>query len=205
MIYATQLRLGLKDIVSRKLTDAYSIHRIIYSLFEDNRDEKAKSSCMRSGFVFCELEPSPTFRNFLILSNRSPRALDLYDGSLKTKMVPESFLEANVYRFTVWINPTKRNNETKNLQVIDKDEIASWFKEKSEKAWGFTTEYATLDKLEVDKFSGKNRRPITIARAKISGKLYVKDRDLFKKSFTDGIGRGHAFGCGLLQIVPLFN
>jgi CRISPR system Cascade subunit CasE len=33
----------------------------------------------------------------------------------------------------------------------------------------------------------------------------VADPDLFRQSFLHGIGRGRAFGFGLLQIVPLDN
>ena len=35
------------------------------------------------------------------------------------------------------------------------------------------------------------------------GKLSVTDRELFKKSFQQGLGRAKSFGFGLLQIVPL--
>jgi len=37
----------------------------------------------------------------------------------------------------------------------------------------------------------------------LKGELYVIDSEQFKQSFRQGIGRGRAFGFGLLQIVPL--
>ena len=32
---------------------------------------------------------------------------------------------------------------------------------------------------------------------------YTKYKDIFSESFANGIGRGRAFGCGLLQIIPV--
>jgi CRISPR system Cascade subunit CasE len=43
---------------------------------------------------------------------------------------------------------------------------------------------------------------VTIAYATIQGMLRVTQREDFVKSFTKGIGRARAFGCGLLQLVP---
>jgi CRISPR system Cascade subunit CasE len=37
----------------------------------------------------------------------------------------------------------------------------------------------------------------------LTGELEIVDRSLFIKSFQQGIGRGRAFGFGLLQIAPL--
>ncbi|MCD8476336.1 MAG: type I-E CRISPR-associated protein Cas6/Cse3/CasE [Shewanella fodinae] len=31
------------------------------------------------------------------------------------------------------------------------------------------------------------------------------DPEQFKQSFKNGIGKGRAFGCGLLQIVPMLD
>ncbi|MPN58153.1 hypothetical protein SDC9_205854 [bioreactor metagenome] len=38
-----------------------------------------------------------------------------------------------------------------------------------------------------------------------TGVLEVVDRKSFIKSFCEGIGRGKAFGFGLLQLLPLYE
>ena len=39
----------------------------------------------------------------------------------------------------------------------------------------------------------------------LSGHLRVTDREKFIQTFFRGFGRGRAFGCGLLQIVPIVD
>jgi CRISPR system Cascade subunit CasE len=49
----------------------------------------------------------------------------------------------------------------------------------------------------------KDCQLVTHGSATLKGELYVTDSEQFKQSFRQGIGRGRAFGFGLLQIVPL--
>lgn len=49
----------------------------------------------------------------------------------------------------------------------------------------------------------KGSATATIARATLTGALTVTDREAFVRAACQGIGRARAFGCGLLQIVPL--
>ena len=49
----------------------------------------------------------------------------------------------------------------------------------------------------------KDGHDVSLKTSLIQGVLRVTDRERFKESFVKGIGRGRAFGCGLLQIVPV--
>jgi len=49
----------------------------------------------------------------------------------------------------------------------------------------------------------KDGQTVTHGSATLKGELLVTDREQFNQSFRQGIGRGRAFGFGLLQIVPL--
>jgi CRISPR system Cascade subunit CasE len=51
----------------------------------------------------------------------------------------------------------------------------------------------------------KKGNQVTLGSATLQGGLTVIDREKFKHSFCQGIGRGRAFGFGLLQIVPNSN
>ena len=53
--------------------------------------------------------------------------------------------------------------------------------------------------VEWDKFAEYD----SLQKARITGICHVEDRELFKKAVLGGIGRGKAFGCGLLQVVPI--
>jgi len=48
----------------------------------------------------------------------------------------------------------------------------------------------------------KDGQTVTHGSATLKGELQVTDREQFNQSFRQGIGRGRAFGFGLLQIVP---
>lgn len=58
-------------------------------------------------------------------------------------------------------------------------------------------------KIEVDRFQ-KSKCLVTLQKAKVTGLLEVEKHDIFVNSVYNGIGRGKAFGCGLLQIVPAY-
>ena len=62
-----------------------------------------------------------------------------------------------------------------------------------------------IDSIEVQQFNDKEGRKITLGKAHIQGMLTVSDQQQFRNSFKNGIGKGRAFGCGLLQIVPVID
>ncbi len=204
MLFLTQLTLGFKDLRALKITDEYSIHRTIYSLFGDYRSDDEKSSSVKSGFLYAEQKKNSIGRQFLILSDRAPVNSSLEDGSIITKTVPENFLKFSQYRFRLIVNPTVRDKTSGKLRpVTGKPNIIRWFSEKSSQSWGFSCSDVSISSTEVLQFKGKNGHSLTIARAEVSGLLTVTDFERFYESFSHGIGRAHAFGCGLLQLVPI--
>ncbi|MOA24803.1 CRISPR-associated endoribonuclease Cse3 [compost metagenome] len=127
---------------------------------------------------------------------------------MQSKALPESFLDHARYRFKVIINPTRRDSASgRLLPVKGRHAIAHWFRERASANWGFQVdaELLQVDRLEVLQFKDKQQRQITLAQAHIQGQLQVSDPQRFRNSFSHGIGRGRAFGCGLLQIVPLYD
>ena len=200
---ASILRLGPKDIKTLRITDDYSLHRVVYSLFEDRRTEAEKSASVPSGFLYADKGGDSNGRLILLLSDREP--LKPEHGMLESKPVDEKFLAFDRYRFDVLINPTKRDNKSRKIIALrDRDEIAEWFINKAPASWGFTVYSATLQVkiLQVKQFV-KQTHSVTHGGAELTGELEVVDRSLFIKSFQQGIGRGKAFGFGLLQIAPL--
>lgn len=71
-------------------------------------------------------------------------------------------------------------------------------------SWGFQVDDQRLqvDRLTVQSFN-KGNHTLTHGSAVVQGVLKVLDQQRFQESFCRGIGRGRAFGFGLLQIVPL--
>lgn len=200
------LRLSRADIKALKITDAYSLHRVVYDLFEDVRSEEEKRASKASGILYADKGGDFSHRQILFLANRMPQQPQ--HGELgKLIPIPDDFLQHERYRFEVTVNPTKREKASKRLVPIrGREAVAEWFMAKAPDAWGFSVDPASLQvlKLTVREFD-KQGHAVTQGQASLQGVLTVTDRSRFITSFQQGIGRGRAFGCGLLQIVPMVN
>jgi len=190
---ATQLRLTRPDCKALKISDAYSIHRVVYDLFPgDFRD-----------FLFVDKGGDFNARKILILSERKPE-MPPY-GIIESKRVPENLLEHDYYGFEVTLNPTKRDKQTgKTTAIRGRENLLKWFLEKAP-SLGFVINSESLELRHsgVQTFNIGNGKTVTHNSATFVGKLKVADRDKFKTSFRKGIGRAKGFGFGLFQIIPL--
>ncbi len=199
------LRLSRADIKALKITDAYSLHRVVYDLFEDVRSEEEKRASKASGILYADKGGDFSHRQILFLANRIPQQPQ--HGELQMRAIPDDFLQHERYRFEVTVNPTKREKATKRLVPIrGREAVTEWFMAKAPDAWGFSVDPASLQvlKLTVREFD-KQGHAVMQGQASLQGVLTVTERSRFITSFQQGIGRGRAFGCGLLQIVPMVN
>jgi len=204
LAYASVLKLSRADINVLKIRDAYGLHRVVYGLFEETRTTSQKQASVPSGIVYADKGGDFNTRQILMLSDRKPHQTPQF-GTVETRLVTEAFLQHTHYAFEVTLNPSKRDNQTgKIVPMRSREEVAQWFRERAEKSWGFRVNAENLqtEKIGVQVFA-KEGSTITHGSATLKGELHVTDSDTFRKSFLQGIGRGRAFGFGLLQIVPL--
>ncbi len=215
MMIASVLHLGRADCKALNITDTYSIHRVVYDLFDDIRAESEKQQNVSSGILYVDKGGDIRGRKILMLSNRQPNVPS--HGQLsELRRIPDTFLDYPRYRFEVVINPTKRTSGGGRLIAIRKtkdpllqneestrQKIAKWFIEKAPQ-WGFEVkpEHLAVGNVSVKRFE-KDGQTITQAQAQVLGQLTVINKEKFIQSFQQGIGRGRSFGCGLLQIVPI--
>ncbi len=195
MHYLSRYQLSIPETRLLKLTDSYSVHSLVYSLF-GNFPENSRS------FLFADKGNLRGIRTIMILSSILPTIPST--GKLQIKEIPERFLQRNKYLFEITVNPVKRNKSTGQIYVIHKNDVDDWFRAKSTKL-GFNVTHSELKKFSVDKFNKKfngELLDVTIAKATLTGTLSVSDPDIFASTVFNGIGRAKAFGCGLLQIVP---
>lgn len=198
MAYLSQYTLTQTEVRALRLTDTYSLHRAVYSLFADVRAGQGQE---HSGILFADKGGNAKTRTLLILSTRAPYPPE--HGTLETRPVPPEYLTAQAYRFAIVINPVRRNNNSGKLMPLrGREAVAEWFCTKAPR-WGFQVRHDTLqvDHISVDRFS-KGGYEVTLAKASLSGFLDVTDSPLFAASVVQGLGRARAFGCGLLHIIP---
>ena len=203
-LYAAVLKLSRGDIKTLKITDAYSLHRVVYDLYDDIRNEQQKQESHSSGILYVDKGGDFNHRLILMLANRQPNTSPTY-GEVEYKIIPDNFLQHQHYAFEITVNPCKRDNKTgKIIPVRERENIAQWFIDRAPSSWGFTVNPANLqvEKLAVQTFT-KNDQKITHGSATLKGELKVTNQVQFIQSFQQGIGRGKAFGFGLLQIVKL--
>lgn len=206
--FASVLRLSRRDVSVLQVKDAYALHKVVYGLFDDIRDDTEKQKSYPSGILFVDkggsITKQGTIRQVLMLSTRKPHQTPQF-GMVETRQVSKDFLNFKRYAFTVTINPAKRNREDGRIQPVKgREVIAEWFYNRCKNAWGFTvhSESLSVENVFVQSFE-KEGHQVTHGGAVLKGILTVTDPVLFQSSFIQGIGRGRAFGFGLLQIVPL--
>lgn len=208
-LIASVLHLDRQASKALRITDPYSLHRVVYSLFADVRSAEEKVASQASGILYADQGGDFHSRRILLLSDRIPAdCIDGQYGQVQSKSIADSFLEHNRYRFKVIINPTRRDSATRKLlPVKGREAIGDWFCERALQSWGFrvSREHLQVDRVDVLRFKDKLQHTITQAQAHIQGQLEVTDRTQFHTSFARGIGRARTFGCGLLQIIPLLD
>jgi len=199
------LYLNRDDINALRIQDAYSLHRIVYSLFDDIRSDQQKLESISSGFLYVDKGGDWDHRQILILSNRplnEPKC-----GKIKSTVLSESFLQHEHYGFEITLNPTKRDTASgKIVPIRGSEAVKEWFISKAPTSWGFEvlSEKLQIQSIGVKSFEKKGHH-VTHGSATLIGELIVTDRNKFIQNFQHGIGRGKSFGFGLLQIVPLIN
>lgn len=189
-------RLSRKDCWRLKISDTYSLHREVYNLFERDAGRILYADKgYRQG-------PGGFERHVLVLSGSEPHFPPA--GVLEARTVPESWLGHAAYRFEVVLNPVIRRCGSGRLEPVrGREAVAAWFGRRTAE-WGFDApaEHLVVDSITADIFR-KGGNTITLEKARLEGLLVVTDRERFRRGFAQGLGRGRAFGCGLLQLVPL--
>jgi CRISPR system Cascade subunit CasE len=201
-MFASVLRLSLNDMARLRVKDAYGIHRVVYDLFEPVPDRAASGGQVPpSGILYADRGTKKGWREIVIVSDRGPQQPP--DGEIESREIPARLLGFSAYRFETTVNPVKRENSSGRLVPLrTREAVAEWFAAKAP-GWGFNAQHLEVVSLEVLQFEKKGQQ-VTLGQATLAGLLSVRDSARFARSFTNGIGRGKAFGCGLLQIVP-FN
>jgi CRISPR system Cascade subunit CasE len=181
-------------MIQRRITDPYSVHRMVYSCFP--RDAGA------GRILYADQGSSRDGRKVLILSSCVPEIDDTIPST--TTEITENFFAFSAYRFEVSLNPVKCDAKThRRMPVTGQLQLLQWFIARSAQ-WGFEPDTQTLEALPrpVVRFD-RDPAECIFNHAFFRGSLRVTDRQLFQNSALSGLGHGKAFGFGLLRLRPL--
>lgn len=191
---ASVVSLDRQAIQILKIKDPYSMHKFVYSLFPGNQRK----------FLYYNQGGDLRYKRVLLVSQEQPLVPEI--GMIESKFIHQDFLEQHRYAFQVLLNPVEQQCGSRSKKpVIGRDALRDWFGKRQE-SWGFTSNPEDLEIFNIGvQIINKHKRDITHNMAEFRGVLEVLDRERFKNSFINGIGRGKAFGFGLLQIRPLID
>ena len=193
-LYLTELELDAAFCHSHRMTDAYSMHRVVYSMFPKENDPVR--------ILYVDRGVIKGMRKVLLLSRIMPEIPE--DVSASVRKISEKFFSTDRYRFEIILNPVKCDSETQKRQAVTGQlPLLNYFTGRMNQ-WGFKADLNHLEVISLPSISFEcNSKPYRFNRAKFRGILTVTDMELFRKTFASGIGHGKAFGFGLLQLVPI--
>lgn len=208
LAYVSHLHLSQREVRAQKLYLPYNLHIEVNALFARTRSADDIKKGKTSGILWADKgnrrlgqADARMVRRILILSDRAPSAPRI--GHIETRAITSAFLAHDTYAFEITLNPTKRCRETKKITAIcTRADIAAWAIKRANDTWGFAMDEASLE-VHIKNTLRIEPRNITYNTAHLKGTLTVTNRAAFRHHFLNGIGRGKAFGYGLLHIQPL--
>lgn len=197
----------------RDLAGAIGMHRRIMSLypFDAGPDPRA-----RFGVLF-RTEDTPTGPHLLIQSTHEPDTTRLPDGYGTTLTRPlDALIDAIrpglTIRYRCVASPVRKPGATTralyNLPpVVPLTGAAAdewWLRQADQSGIKPLTHHSQpLDTMRGERHpDGAAPQRIRHARTQFDGTAAIIDTDLLKATVLNGIGRGKAYGCGLLSIAP---
>lgn len=123
----------------------------------------------------------------------------------------EALADGQQWHYEVVLNPvaakkapgSPRGTRGKLTALVGEEAQLEWFRSKA-KSCGFTPLETLIVERKTLRFSKLAKNPkgrqVVIGTVRYRGTLQIDDVESFRKSLVEGIGRGKAYGCGLLTL-----
>lgn len=204
-------RLDRADVL-RDLADAGGLHRRVMSLFPDDLGEQPR----RSGGVLFRVESAGAGMRVLIQSSQRPDVSALPDGYgdvgvIGMKGLLDSLTNGMRVRYRLTANPSKQYarghtgpGRPGQRVALHGEQAEEWWLSRAGKA-GLALETMVMIPRPDATDSGHRikGRGMRHAVAQFDGTATVVDAATLQDAIVNGVGRGKAFGCGMLSILPL--
>ncbi|MDH6575186.1 type I-E CRISPR-associated protein Cas6/Cse3/CasE [Kitasatospora sp. MAP5-34] len=195
----------------RDLTGAVDMHHRLMALFPDHLGDQARSHL---GVLF-RIEDGPTGTHVLLQSAQQPDTTRLPAGygtaqskpltplldALRPDLTVRYRIAANAIR-----KPGRTTRELYNLSSViplNGQAAEDWWTRQAESAG---LKVITVHSTPLDAARGTRRqdqRTIKHARTQFEGTALITEPDHLRACVTAGIGKGKAYGCGLLSLAPV--
>jgi CRISPR system Cascade subunit CasE len=193
------------------LANSAGMHRRIMSLFPDHIANAPRAQLS----VLYRLETTGTTTRLLVQSKIAPNGSTLpagyqIDRSIELRSLHEQLEPGRAMRYRILANATKKvangTNQGKRF-ALSFDDTQQWWQRKATEAGFELIEPPTLHP-ETISGSDKNEQGngndrIKLRPWRIDGVATITNPNALRQAIHDGIGRGKAYGCGLLTIALL--
>ncbi|WP_414167040.1 type I-E CRISPR-associated protein Cas6/Cse3/CasE [Streptoverticillium reticulum] len=214
-VWLTRIQLNLRHRDARRdVTSAVGLHHRLMMLFPDNAGETARQNM---GVLF-RLEDAtntgPQSPYILIQSQVQPDLNRLPNGygttasknltplidALRDGLPVHYRIAASAVRKS---GPTTRAAGAKAIIALHGTEADQWWQRQAEHKAGLTlttTHSTPLDAARGTRVQDKHH--VKHPRTRFEGTAVITDTDALRQTLLSGVGRGKAYGCGLLSIAP---
>ncbi|WP_150236420.1 type I-E CRISPR-associated protein Cas6/Cse3/CasE [Nocardiopsis quinghaiensis] len=209
--WITRIQPDLRSREARRdLGSAVGMHHRLMSLFPDGAGQEAR----RTFGVLFRAEDTPGGPQVLLQSNTEPdlSRLPTHYGTGQTKDLSpllDALEPGRHVRYRIAANAVRRpghttraKNDVNSVVPLMGAAADEWWARQAE-ASGLTVH--SLDSQALDAARGERkegRHKIRHARTLFEGTAQINDADLLRERTIAGIGRGKAYGCGLLSLAP---
>ncbi|NAS22183.1 type I-E CRISPR-associated protein Cas6/Cse3/CasE [Herbidospora sp. NEAU-GS84] len=193
------------EAARRDLRDAEALHRRVMSLLPDGLGDQARN---KAGVLYRQDDSANTGHHLLIqtaLPVDFGKLPDRY-GTLATRdLTPllEALTEGTHVNYRIVANTTKRlgrNADRPGKLVSLRGESAEqWWHDRAA-ANGLLLH--TVTATDLPDIRGRQKK-VTHAATRFDGVATIKDAELVRQAVAAGIGKGKAYGCGLLSLAPV--
>lgn len=182
-LFITRATISYEDAARQFLNTSYKWHQFIWKAFptkDGARDFLYRIDSALDGITITILSPEATINPGL--------------STWQCKPIPDTFFLQPKYRFKLRANPTFKTPNGKRYNLHRQDDILHWLQCKALRCG---VKFSPNSEISIAPYN-----QLSVQGVDISGTLTVTNIDDFKKAVKLGIGKGKAFGFGLLTLAP---
>ena len=203
-LWLTQVRMNIRNREARRdLRDVVDLHRTVMSMFPDVSSNEARQSMG----VLYRLDVVNERPVLLVQAPVRPDPKKLPDGYgdvALTSLISliNQFQDGLTIRYRIMANATKRPNsgQLKGKRIaLGVEDAKKWWAERASEAGIMLIDEPTFV-AEILTGTSLNKSQLTLRPWRVDGIAAIVDINRLTNTLKTGIGRGKAYGCGMLSV-----
>lgn len=187
--------------VRRDLADSTELHKTVMRLLPDHLGDQPRQ---QGGLLF-RLEPHTRRPALLVQTLHQPRLdqLPANYGTAQTRDLTRMFhtlTPGSRVRYRITANPSRRDPKRRNVIPLHGDAALSWWHRRATQA-GLDIHHVEAERRRFQAHTWQAGHPYH-ALTQFDGTATITDPAALTRALLTGIGKGKAYGAGLLSLAP---